>query len=377
MGRKYTDNALTTLATTITAVSTTLGVTAGKGDLFPAVTGRGTPGSTPDFFVITMENAAGLREKIRVEQRAAGSDSMGSVGFPLVRGYDGTTAQTWNAGDLVDLREDRTGLNDKEDKVQGAGVGRQFGVKGSATAGLNFGYYGGVVLSDGTLTVIADGAVALTASQTNFVERTPAGVVTANIVGFSADKIPLYQVATDSAGITQITDQRAEFHYTGRVTKSVAGGADVTLTGPEARNDIIELTGAITADINIILPAIKRNWLIKNLTTGTFDLTLKVAGQTGFRINQGACELVYGNGTDIVSAQHALPPGAVIDYAGTIIPDGFYAPDGSNVTRAGDPGLFAACVRIKSGATVTIASPAVWTWNNHRLQRIAETAGSR
>jgi hypothetical protein len=366
MGRKYTDNALTLLASGLAIGGTTLAVTAGKGDNFPAITGRGAAGSAPDYFVITLEDSSGNREKIRVEHRAAGNDTLGSGGYPLVRGYDGTAPRTWLAGDSVDMRVDKSEAQDHEDKVAGAGIGRAFGYRGAGTVGLNFGYYGGVVQADGALTIIADGSVLLTASQTNFIERTPAGVVSANIVGFSADKIPLYTAVTDAGGVASYIDQRAEFHFHGRITKSVAGGADVVLTGPEARNDIIELTGAITADISVIWPAIKRNWLIKNLTTGTFDLTIKVAGQPGFRINQGACELVYGNGTDIVSAQHALPPGAIIDYAGTVIPDGFYAPDGSNKTRAGDPGLFANLMRTRT-VTISIAAPAVVSWTNHRL----------
>src|SRR5258708_1611360 len=100
MGRKYSDNALTTLASSLAIGGTTLAVGAGKGDLYPAIVGHGTPGSTPDFFVITMENAAGTREKIRVEQRAGGVDTLGSAGFPLVRGYDGTTPAALSAGDL-------------------------------------------------------------------------------------------------------------------------------------------------------------------------------------------------------------------------------------------------------------------------------------
>src|SRR5882672_7191147 len=116
MGRKYTDNALTTLAGAINAGSTTLTVATGKGGNFPAVVGHGAPGATPDYFVITMENAGGAREKIRVENRAGGSDVLGSAGFPLVRGYDGTVAQAWNPGDSVDLRLDRSGEQDIEDK---------------------------------------------------------------------------------------------------------------------------------------------------------------------------------------------------------------------------------------------------------------------
>jgi hypothetical protein len=204
VGRKYTDNAKTTLAGGISGVATTLTVAAGKGDLFPQVTGAGTPGSTPNFFVIKLKNAAGTIEKMRVEHRAAASDVLGSAGFPLVRGYDGTVAQAWNAGDFVSLTVERSAVQGWEDGFNAGALGRAFGYKDSTTAGLNFGYYGGVVAA-GT---IADGTVALTASQTNFVERTLAGVVSANIVGFTAGRVPLYQVVTSATAITSITEKR-------------------------------------------------------------------------------------------------------------------------------------------------------------------------
>lgn len=42
------------------------------------------------------------------------------------------------------------------------------------------------------------------------------------------------------------------------LTKSVAGGAAVTLTAAEGRNSIILLTGALTANINVIVPTVAR-----------------------------------------------------------------------------------------------------------------------
>lgn len=299
MGRKFTDNALTTLATAINAAAQTLAVATGKGDNFPAVTGRGVAGQTPDYFVITMESAAGLREKIRVEQRAAANDTLGSVGYPLIRGYDGTVAQSWAAGDSVDLRWDKSEATDADDKVQAGGRGREFGYKASTTAGLNYGYYGANLTNDGVAATIADGTVLLTASQTNYVERTPAGVVSANIVGFSADKIPMALVVTDAGGISAITDKRTSYAVLGRLAKSVAGGVDVTLTAEEAKAEIIELTGLLTASINVIFPTMKRSWTVVNSTTGAFAVTCKTAAGTGKAVSQTRTSILYGDGTNI------------------------------------------------------------------------------
>lgn len=299
MGRKFTDNAATTLATSILAGATTLNVPAGKGDNFPAITGRGTPGATLDYFVITMESAGGQREKIRVEHRAAANDTLGSAGYPLVRGYDGTTPRDWTAGDVVDLRWDKSEAEDVDDKAIAGAPGRAFGYKDSTTAGLTYGYYGGQLPVDGVITAVADATVVLTASQTNYVERTPAGVVSANIVGFSVDKIPMAQIATDAAGITSITEKRADSPLLGMVSKSIAAGGSITLTADEARAPILELTGAPASSVTLNFPNLKRSWIVRGNWTGAVGVTAKVSGQPGIGLEQGGDVVIYGNGTDI------------------------------------------------------------------------------
>jgi hypothetical protein len=52
----------------------------------------------------------------------------------------------------------------------------------------------------------------------------------------------------------------------GLLSKSVAGGSDVTLSGAEARNQILELAGALTANINVIMPAAPWEWIVYNNT---------------------------------------------------------------------------------------------------------------
>lgn len=302
MGRKFTDNAVTTLASSITNLSTTLSVVAGTGTRYPALVGKGTPGSAKDYSVITLEDASGNIEKIRAEERV--SDVLGSAGYPLIRGYDGTVARSWLAGDLVDLRWEHAGVQDHEDKVQAGGVGRAWGNKDSTTVALNYGYYGSTDLVDGVVTTVADGTVPLTLSAVNYVERTAAGVVSANVVGFSVDKIPMAQVVTDAIAITTITDKRAANQRTqGLVSVSIAGGAGTqVLTADQVRAPIIVLTGAVSGDRAIEFPNIKRDWVVVNSTTGSGAVTPKVTGQTGVAITRGRSMVVYGNGTDIASA---------------------------------------------------------------------------
>lgn len=82
--------------------------------------------------------------------------------------------------------------------------------------------------------------------------------------------------------------------------KSVAGGASVTLTAPESLNTLIKLTGALTANIDVIVPNTKRDWVIVNNTTGAFTVTVKTAAGSGVTVAQGASLHLYCDLANVV-----------------------------------------------------------------------------
>jgi hypothetical protein len=86
------------------------------------------------------------------------------------------------------------------------------------------------------------------------------------------------------------------------LTKSVAGNVDVALTATEASNGIIILTGALTGNINVTVPAVGRKWQFINNTTGAFTLKVKTPSGTGIFINQGALANLICDGTNVRSA---------------------------------------------------------------------------
>jgi hypothetical protein len=93
----------------------------------------------------------------------------------------------------------------------------------------------------------------------------------------------------------------------GYVTQAITDGADTTITIPNgstgvARNMYIECTGTLTADRNLVVPANKKLYFIYNNTTGGFSVTVKVSGQTGVSVPNGAKRILVSNGTDIVEA---------------------------------------------------------------------------
>lgn len=85
-----------------------------------------------------------------------------------------------------------------------------------------------------------------------------------------------------------------------RLSKSVAGSADVTLTLAEAFNRSLQLTGAIGANINVIVPTTYREYVIYNNTSGAFTLTVKTASGTGIVVGSGKRAILECDGTNVV-----------------------------------------------------------------------------
>lgn len=96
----------------------------------------------------------------------------------------------------------------------------------------------------------------------------------------------------------------------GYTTQAITDGADTTITIADgassvARNYTLVLTGALTANRNLIVPAIQKSYIIFNNTSGGFSVTVKVSGQTGVTVANGKKAIVYNNGTDIVEVVNA------------------------------------------------------------------------
>ena len=90
----------------------------------------------------------------------------------------------------------------------------------------------------------------------------------------------------------------------GYLSKSVAGSSNITLTtanadpAAESSNKTIELTGALTGDIVVFIPATESQYTFFNNTSGSQTLTIAATGHTanGVVITQGAKTTVYCDG---------------------------------------------------------------------------------
>jgi hypothetical protein len=69
---------------------------------------------------------------------------------------------------------------------------------------------------------------------------------------------------------------------------------------------VIKLTGALTANRNIVVPTNKKEYTLVNATSGGYSITLKTSGGTGIAVSSGVTSILRCDGTNVV----AVTPGA-------------------------------------------------------------------
>jgi len=65
---------------------------------------------------------------------------------------------------------------------------------------------------------------------------------------------------------------------------------------------VLDITATLTGAGTVIVPAIQKPYIVMNNSSGGFAVTVKVSGQTGISVPNGAKVLLYNNGTDVGTA---------------------------------------------------------------------------
>ncbi|NBQ80285.1 MAG: hypothetical protein EBT99_17080, partial [Betaproteobacteria bacterium] len=94
----FANNAVSTLAASITSSALSFSVAAGDGNLFPLPLAG-------EYYLVTLTNTAGSIEIVKVTART------GDV-MSLERGADQSSPRAWAAGDRVELRLTRAALGE-------------------------------------------------------------------------------------------------------------------------------------------------------------------------------------------------------------------------------------------------------------------------
>lgn len=167
-----------------------------------------------------------------------------------------------------------------------------YGRNSVTTAALTWGYYGGnKAKADGTIATIANGTVTLTASTTNYIYATDAGVVTVTTseptdwpAPLASDATALYEVATGTASVTSYTDWR---------TTGTGGGTG----GGGGLTDAMVFKGAIDCSANPNYPAADAGDVYKVSVAG------KIGGASGLDVLAG--DTLYCTTDGTASGNHA------------------------------------------------------------------------
>ena len=185
----FTNNAATTLASSITNVATTLTVASGTGALFPSPTGS-------NYSYVTLINAAGTVLEI-VKLTARSTDTL-----TITRAQEGTIASAFSTGDKVELRVTAAGMTDTfnnggvQSATAVAGTGISIGsvtTTGAATHTINNTGVtsvtvaagtgmsgGGTVTTTGTVTLTNAGVTSVAAGTGISVSASTGGVTITN-----------------------------------------------------------------------------------------------------------------------------------------------------------------------------------------------------
>lgn len=125
---------------------------------------------------------------------------------------------------------------------------------------------------------------------------------------------------------------------------NVAGSSNVTETSAQAQNIIQQFTGALTGNINVIVPNTVQIYYIYNNTSGSFSLQVKTAAGTGITVTQGSHAILYCDGTNVLNAFTATITSTLT------IPVGSASSPSLNVSGSLTTGLFSAAANTISVA---------------------------
>lgn len=154
---------------------------------------------------------------------------------------------------------------------------------------------------------------------------------------------------------------------------SVAGSADVTETSAQAQNIIQQYTGALTGNINVIVPNTVQIYFIYNETSGAFTLTVKTAAGAGVSVAQGSHAILYCDGTNVVNAFTATITSTLT------IPSGSASSPALNVSGSLTTGLFSAAantISVSAGGNEVTRYASAASAVNHLTETSSATGQS-
>lgn len=124
------------------------------------------------------------------------------------------------------------------------------GLQVTDSSGITVAYSAGRIrVGDGAPVDVAASTLVLTDDDTNYVECSAAGVVSANVVGFTDDTLPLATVVCASADISSVTDDRTAYYLADPSEMGLDDLGDVVITAV-ADNELLAWDAGTSKFIN-------------------------------------------------------------------------------------------------------------------------------
>ena len=179
------------------------------------------------------------------------------------------------------------GANERANLINWTGASGTLSLTASATLGANWFCY---IRNSGSSSIVID------PNSTELINGVSTLTLTVGQSGMViCDGTNFYTVSGGSSS-------GSSFDYT---SINVAGTGDYTLFGTQLNRVSYNLTGVLTGNRNIIVPATIQQYWITNATTGSFTLTVKTSAGTGIAVAQNAAQILYCDGTNVVVGQTA------------------------------------------------------------------------
>ena len=157
----------------------------------------------------------------------------------------------------------------------------------------------GILILTGALTAAASVTIPSTLLKRTWVINLTTGgyAVTALNSGYTGIACPPNALTVVYPGVVAGTGAGQN---TQLASINMAGGANVTATNLQAAARIMQLSGAITANVELIVPAAVAEWTVFNGTSGAYTVTVVPVGGSGITIAQGKRAILYCDGTNVV-----------------------------------------------------------------------------
>jgi len=94
------------------------------------------------------------------------------------------------------------------------------------------------------------------------------------------------------------------FNYTS-ISLNPPGTGTYTLSTAEQNKIAYKFTGALSGNMDVVVPPTVQQYWVDNSTTNAYTLTIKTASGSGYAVAQGSRAILYCDGTDVVNAATA------------------------------------------------------------------------